>query len=329
MLIRFFRSSQTGLLIIVPLLALAWFVPFVLKPVDSFVEIQKHPMPLYEWLANGAGRLPFLVQLLISWLLISAEAIYLNQLIIKFEIFPRISFLPALFFVTLSVLFPEMQKIQPALFTNLILLIVLDKTFSMYKNPEPLREVFDSSFLLAIAALLQSSSIAFYIFLLLAFITLLPFYWRVWVISFIGFTLPFYFISVYFFWNDQLALFWNLKIHASFSLVKFVPLHLSVQQIFVLIFIALLLLFAIRSVSKHFYKNVIRTRKYFQLIFTLLFTGLISLLLTESFSLQSILPLLIPLSVITAYYFLQIKKITLAEFLFSLLVALIILVRIT
>jgi hypothetical protein len=329
MLIRFFRSSQTGLLFIVPFVALVWFIPFAFHPAESFIEIQKHPMPLYEWMASGISKLPFIAQLFISWLLISVQAIYLNQLIIKFEIFPRISFLPALFFVTLSVLFPEIEKIQPQLFVNLILLVVLDKTFSMYKNPEPMREVFDSSFLLGIATLLQGSSIAFYIFLLLAFITLLPFYWRVWVISFIGFTLPFYFISVYFYWMEQLGLFWNLKIHASFSLVKFLPLHLSIQQIFVLILIALLLLFAVRSVSKHFYKNVIRTRKYFQLIFTLLFTGIISLFLAETFSLQSIIPLLIPISIIVAYYFLQIKRIVLAEFFYALLVVLIILARIT
>lgn len=328
MLIRFFRSSQPGLLFIVPLLALLWFIPFVFKPVESFIEIPSHPMPVYEWLASIIGKLPFMAQLILSWILISVQAIYLNQLIVRHEVFPRISFLPALLFVTLSVLFPEMQKIQPSLFTNLILLMVLDKIFRMYKNPEPFREVFDSSFLLGVATLVQSSSIAFYFFLWLSLIVLLPFYWRVWVISLLGFALPFYFISIYFFWTDQLGLFWNLKIHASFSFIKTLTLPSDTVAFSLLIFVLLVLVFSIRSVAKHFYKNIIRTRKYFQLIFLFLISGIISLLLTQKISFEGMLPLLIPLSILMAYYFLQIKKMALAEFLFTLLLGLIIFGRV-
>jgi len=273
------------------------------------------------------GHLPFIAQLSVSWILISIQAIYLNRLIMRFEIFPRLSFLPALFFITLQVLFPEMMKIQPAMFINVILLIVLDKIFRMYKKPEPLREVFDSSFLLSVATLIQSSSIAFYFFLLLALVILLPFYWRTWVISLIGFALPFYFISVYFFWTDWLAIFWNLKLPASFSFISFMPLHFTTQQSVLLLLVLVLLLFSIRSVANHFYKSIIRTRRYFQVFLTLLLMGLASLLFTKHLSLQSVMPMLVPVSILLAYYFLQIKKIALAEFFYLLLLGLIILVR--
>jgi hypothetical protein len=329
MLIRFFRSSQPGLLFIVPVIVLLWFIPFAFKPAESFIEMPKHAMPLYEWLAKVIAKLPFIAQLSVSWILISIQAIYLNQLIIKHEIFPRLSFLPALFFVTLSVLFPEMQRIQPSLFTNLILLIVLDKIFMMYKNPEPFREVFDSAFLLGVATLIHSSAIVFYFFLLLALIVLLPFYWRVWVISLVGFILPFYFISVYFFWTDQLGLFWNLKIHASFSFIKILSLQFNSASTVLLGFVLCILIFSIRSVARHFYKSIIRTRKYFQLIFMLLIMGAVSMLLTQHISFEGMLALLIPITVLMAYNFLQIKKIVLAELFYVLLLGLIILVRFT
>lgn len=327
MLIRFFRSSQPGLLFVIPVLALVWFIPFVFNPTESFVEIPEHAMPLYEWLAATITKLPFIAQLSVSWILMSIQAIYLNQLIIKHEVFPRISFLPALFFITLHALFPEMLKIQPAMFVNLILLIVLGKIFSMYKNPEPLSGIFDCSVLLAVAVLLHSSSLAFYFFLLLSLAILLPFHWRNWIASLIGFALPFYFISVYFFWIDRLGIFWNLKFPAAFSFIHLLPAHFSGWQIALMIIVMMLLLFSILSVAKHFYKNVIRTRKYFKLTFTLLVIGALSLLFTANFSVQSIASVLIPLSVLLAYYFLQIKKNALAEFFFTVLIGLIIIVR--
>ncbi|HLG34638.1 MAG TPA: hypothetical protein VI757_07115, partial [Bacteroidia bacterium] len=288
MLIRFFRSSQPGLIFLIPGFALLWFVPIALSPAESFIEMPQHAMPVYEWLATAIGKLPFIVQLIISWVLISAQAIYLNQLIIKYELFPRLNFLPALFFVTLSVLFPEIMKIQPALFVNFILIFVLDKIFRMYKNPEPLREVFDCSFLLAVAMLLQSSSIAFYFFLLLSLVILLPFYWRTWVISLIGFALPFYFISIYFFWIDRLGIFWNLKLPAAFTFIPVVLLKFNTGQLAVSLLVFLIMVFSLRSVAKHFYKNIIRTRRFFQINLALLITGFASILFTAAVTLQSL-----------------------------------------
>src|SRR5690349_8932336 len=127
MLIRFYRESHASAFFTIPFIALLCWVPFAFLRPDSFVVEVPNAMPIYQWLYNGISHLNIFTQYAISWLLISIQAIYLNQLIVKHELFPRLSFLPALLFITLSVLFPEMMQIQPALFVNLILLAVLDK----------------------------------------------------------------------------------------------------------------------------------------------------------------------------------------------------------
>ncbi|MBK5284422.1 MAG: hypothetical protein JJE25_03380 [Bacteroidia bacterium] len=327
MLIRFFRTSHPSSFLTIPFIALLWWIPFFLNHPESFIENPQHTMPLYEWIFAGINKLPVVGQLILSWLIISAQAIYLNQFVLKYELFPRPGFLPALFFITFYVLFPEMMRIQPSLFVNLILLIVLDKIFLLYKNAEPFGQVFNSSFLLAVATFIDSSSVIFYIFFLLSLITLLPLYWRIWLISFIGFVLPYYFISVYFFWTDSLGDFWQRKIPESFSYFQLTPLNFSVSQIVLFSFIFLLLFFSIRSVTKHFYKNIIRTRRYFQIIFILLFTAGISLFIGESIHLKSTCVMVIPLSLLFGYYFHQIKKGALSEFLYLIFIALIIIVR--
>jgi hypothetical protein len=224
MLIRVYRDSHPSSFFTLPFIALLCWIPFIFfRPETFIVQVPHQPMPVYEWLYSGISKLHVFVQYIISWILISVQAIYLNQLIVKHELFPRLSFLPALFFITLSVLFPEMMQIQPALFVNLILLIVLDKIFMLYKNSEPLGKVFDASFLLATATLMDSSALAFYLYLLLSLVILLPFHWRVWVISLIGFALPYYFISVYFFLTGSLRDFWVHKIPNAFHILHFIP----------------------------------------------------------------------------------------------------------
>lgn len=327
MLIRFYRESHPSAFFTIPFIALLCWVPFVFLRPDSFVVEVPNAMPIYEWLYNGISRLHIFGQYAISWLLISIQAIYLNQLIVKHELFPRLSFLPALVFITLSVLFPQMMQIQPALFVNLILLVVLDKIFLLYKNPEPLGKVFDASFLLAAATLIDRSAIAFYFFLLLSLITLLPFYWRVWLISLIGFALPYYFISIYFFWNDALGNFWLQKIPKALQLIQFVPPQLAPIQITTVGLVLLLFTFSVFSVSRHFYRNIIRIRRYFQLIFLLMLFAVISLFLTPSISLHSSCILVIPVTIFFSYFFLQLKRKAFAEISFFLLVVFIILVR--
>ncbi len=327
MLVRFYRDSHPSSFFTIPFLALLCWIPFLFLQPESFIVQVPRPMPVYEWLYSGISKLHIFAQYFISWLLISVQAIYLNQLIVKHELFPRLSFLPALLFITLSVMFPEMMKIQPALFVNLVLLMVLDKVFLLYKNPEPFRQVFDTSFLLAFATLIDSSAIIFYFFLLLSFIILLPFHWRIWIISFICFALPYYFLSIYLFLSGSLAGFWLQKIPKAFFIIQFIPPHFKPAQIIAVSVLLFLLLISVFSVSRHFYRNIIRIRRYFQLIFLLMLFALLSLFFTPAISLQSICIMVIPFSIFFSYFFLQVKKKAFAEFSFLLLMVFIILVR--
>src|SRR5262245_39246469 len=108
MLVRIYRSSHPSSFFTLPAVALLCWIPFVFFRPETFIEHVLRPMPLYEWLYSGISHLHIYVQYIISWVLISVQSIYLNQLIVKHELFPRLSFLPALLFITLSVLFPEM-----------------------------------------------------------------------------------------------------------------------------------------------------------------------------------------------------------------------------
>lgn len=326
MLVRFYRESHASSFFTLPCLALLFWIPFVFFRPESFIVNVPDAMPVYKWIYGGISQLNVFAQYAISWLLVSIQAIYLNQLIVKHELFPRLTFLPALLFIILSVMFPEMMRIQPALFVNLLLLMVLDKVLMLYKNPQPLGKVFDASFLLGIATLIESSSITFYFYLLFSFIILLPFNWRVWIISFVGFALPLYFLSVYLFLTDSLTGFWQ-KIPSAFRLNHFITPQLKAIQVVSLCMLLLLFLISALSVSRHFYRNIIRIRRYFQMIFLLTLFAALSLFLTPFVSLQSVCIVVIPFSIFFSYFLLQLKRKTLAEISFFLLLLFIILVR--
>ena len=326
MLIRFYRGSHPSSFFTIPFIALLCWIPLVFLRPESFIVQVANPMPVYEWLYNGLSRLHIFFQFFITWLLVSIQAVYLNQLIVKHELFPRLNFLPALLFITLSVIFPEMMQIQPALFVNLILLVVLDKVFLLYKNPEPLRLAFDASFLLAIATLLDSSSVSFYFYLLLSLAILLPFRWRVWMIVLIGFALPYYFLSVYAFMINSLADFWQ-HIASAFPTIHFTLPFFKPIEVAALSMVVFLLVISVFSISRHFYRNVIRIRKYFQLLFLFTLFALFSFLLKPAILLHTLFIMIVPFSVFLSYFFLQVKKKAIAEFLYILLVVFIILTR--
>ena len=98
------------------------------------------------------------------------------------------------------------------------------------------------------------------------------------------------------------------KIPNAFHILHFVPPHFKPLETLTVCFILALFIISAYSVSKHFYRNIIRIRRYFQLLFFLMLFALLSLLLTTSIAIQSICIVVIPLSIFFSYFFLQLKK---------------------
>jgi len=256
---------------------------------------------------------------------LSVEAIYLNTVMNRYEVLYKSSYLPAFIYVLLMSLSLPLLSFHPVIFAAFFLIRALDKTFALFKNDSPAPSLFDSCFLVSIASLIYFPAATFFILFIIALAILRPFSFREWLISFIGFFLPYFFVSVYFFWTDQLKDGWknstgNFSVHhlqTDFVITR--PL------VSMLVLLGVLLLLSMNLLRQNFYKNVIRTRSNQQILLLFFVIAAASSYVLKIIPLYHFTLLAIPLSVFFAYYFLAAKKrVWFAEMLMWLLVVFII-----
>jgi hypothetical protein len=121
MLIGFIKHNRAVSIVLLPVaLILLWIYGF-LNPV---VPLTEHAAPLYKLLISGIGNHPFLITLL-SFILILCEALLINYIVEKNEIIDTTTYLPALVYIILMSLQPEMFSLHPIIIANLFILLAL------------------------------------------------------------------------------------------------------------------------------------------------------------------------------------------------------------
>ncbi len=316
MFIRFFKSNNASAFVFLPFIAFAiWVFGFIAPSILSI----KYTMPLYELIAGGLIRFPWL-NTFIAFLLITSEAFVLNYIITKNEVLTKQSYLPALFYILFISNNNAMLTLYPPLFANLFLLFAINKLLSSYRKDVAFSQVFDAGLLVSIATLFYFPSVIFLPLLGIGFILLRPFNWREWVISFIGVIIPYLFIITFYFWNNRLNYFWYNKLF--FPVLKEKPsLDLPKSFYFMLGIGWLIVLFSFGKLFGVLTSGAQKSRKgIVLLIWFFIFSGL-SVFIAPEISTKYFAAMAIPTSVFCANFFLNIKKQWWAEFLFLLLVA--------
>lgn len=304
-MIRFFKSPQPAALIVIPFIVL---ILWGQKALNITVLNDETAMPLWSLLAGFFGAFPPFIRYLLIAGLISLEAIYLNLLLNRHEGLYKNSYLPSLCFVLVVSASSTLLELHPVHIVNLIFLRVFDKIFSLFKNNSPVKVLFDSGFLLAIAALIYLPALPVYLLLLLAVSLLRPFSWREWFVMLIAFFLPYFFISVYFFWKNGLIQFWKDYIGKFQNLWPQLNIAFTPAEEVLLVVMGTLLLLSLIRLRNNYYKNIIRTRTYQQIVFFFLLINGASLLLIPGIAWIHFVALAIPIAMFYAYYFVSAKK---------------------
>ena len=317
MLIRFYRSNQPATLLSIPfLVALLWIPAWRM----SMLPQPGLDMPVFKLLLKGLSVLPTPALPIIGILLVSGLAILLNYLTNEFEVLYKKSHLPSLFFALLVSALPGNMMLHPALFAAVVMVFVLGRVYSLYKNDASLPITFEVGFLIAMASLIYFPSIVFLLLLFISLVILRPFVWREWVSPLIGVALPYAFLALYYFWFDRLEqfnlVFENQMVPLNGFLERF---QLSTPSILFLSFIGVFSFFSILKVGSNFFRNVIRTRNYQQVLLSMLVVSFLPLVLFGNAGLELLFFIAIPLSVFLGYYFLAAKRLWLMELVFIVL----------
>lgn len=314
MLIRFFKNNNPSSFILIPLFALVlWIISFF----SESGSVVNYSMPLYEILVKPLNNLHFIATL-IAFLLIVGEAFLLNYIVNENEILTKPTYLPALFYIVFMSNDKNMLTLHPSVFASLFILLAINKLVRSYQKDKAFSYAFDAGFLLSIATLFYFPSIVFLPLLGIGFILFRPFNWREWVISFLGVLAPITFVFTYYFWNDTLGYWWNIKIFFP-GLHDQAKIDSPGSFYFMLGVTFLIILFSFGKLFSGFTEASQKNKKGILLLLWFSAFALISAFIAPEISIQSFSTLAIPAAVFCANYFLKIKKAWWGELLFLLL----------
>jgi len=246
------------------------------------------------------------------------QALLFNRIINNHNLLAKHTYLPALMFITGTSLFFPFMELSPALVCNFLLIWMIDKFLKLGKTASAITMVFDIGMIIAVGTLIYFPFIAMLLMIFLALLLFRSFNWREWFAGLIGFLAVFFFLAVWYYWNDNLSLFYEIwrplgnKFPSSFAI--------NYNDYLVLIPVITIIILALLQLRENFFRSFISTRKGFQLLFFMFIVAGVSFYLKPQFRIWHFLLCVPPGSVLLAYYFSNAKKRWVYETLFVLFV---------
>jgi hypothetical protein len=257
--------------------------------------------------------------LLLAGVLVFIQALLLNHLVNRYNLLNKPSFLPALMYIVLSGLFPPFLVLSPPLICNFLLIGMLHKLFDLYKGDNAQSAAYDLGMIVAVGSLIYLPFIYLFLVIWVALIIFKPFNWREWVAGIMGYATIYFFLGVFYYLNDHMAVFYTIWMPLT---TKFPDrIHINYYNYLVLVPVIIIFILCIFKIRQVFFRSYVQIRKSFQLLFVLFFIAGLSFYVKAEFNLNHFLLCAIPAAIFFAYYFLYAGTRWFYESLFVLLLA--------
>lgn len=264
-------------------------------------------MPLAD-LVNLMVNKNLLFSLVVGLSVTLINGFLLNGLITRFEIFPVKNYFPLLFYSLYMSGFETQLNPHPILFSHTCILLGLFRIAQSNRMDEALGKYFEAGALFSLASLFYFPSILLYPTVWVALIVIRPFVWREWLTSFIGLLLPYIFVFTWYFWFDGINLFVFGKIF--YPSQDFVP-NPKAWSGFTTTTVVAWLVVSILSLwfllTKGWPLNTILSKNMLVVFIWLLLLSTLAFLMAPAYEILYFSLMALPLSVIIANYFVQLK----------------------
>ncbi len=304
-MIRFFKSTQTANLLIIPIILLIFWARtmFNANPV-----LDASDLPIWNLIASFLMHFPSWLNFIFLFTIVTSQVLYLNFMLNRHEVLYKNSFLPALIFTLFISSTPQLMQFHPVIIVNFIVIFILDRIFYLYKSNSNFSRLFDCGLLAGISALIYFPCIILLPMMLATLWVLRPFRLKEWLIVISVFLLPFFYASIYYFWNHTLQEFWITYMnHFGISNLSF-EINRSLPLMLLSIFSVVIFLLSSSKLIFNYRKNTIRTRSYQQVFFIYFLFGFGWLLFSNRIQLIQFTFMIIPMVIFCSYYFLSAKR---------------------
>lgn len=257
------------------------------------------PIPLENSLTSEEN-------ILVAMVITVIQAVLFNRVINKHNLLGKPSFLPALMYVTSACLLVPFLVLNPALISNFLLIWMMDRFLGIYKQGHAMSVMYDCGIIVAIGTIIYFPFIAMLLTLWGCLLIFRAFNWREWSAGLLGFATVFFFIAVFYYWNNSLTKFYNiwLPLTSPFP-TKF---NINVYDYLVLIPIIPIIILAVFHLREKFFRSYVQIRKSFQLLFLMFIVAVVSFYLKSDHPIYHFLLCIPSGAVFMGYYFLNASK---------------------
>ena len=253
MIIRYFRTNQSVILLSLPLVGLLfWSIHFF----DSENAFMVRGF-LFEKLYSSIAINP-LVSKIIALVFICLQAYLINQILIQSEVFSKTTHLPLLILILLASMLSFRGGLEPMLMANIFLIIAISSTLKIYHQNSAISLTFDVGFWIGMAGIFEPACLLLVIPALVSILILRAADWRELFFLLVGGAIPTFFLWVICFVTDT-------ELNLSSYYFEFGRHHLPYEKSalfnFFLIFSGIILLWSFYFYVKSLRGLIIRVRK--------------------------------------------------------------------
>ncbi len=276
-------------------------------------------MPLYG-LLDEFFRSNVYAALSIGLVLLIVEAFLLNFILHQHQVVMKKNWLPALLVVVFGSCSPGLMWPGPQQFAGLLLLLALHILLGTYRQDKSFGAIFNVGLLLGLASQLYFPSLALFFFCFVAILMLRPFIWREWIMLVLGVLIPFIYGGIYFYWTDSHNEITNRLIIDPICQRDFF-LKLAPADYLLTITTVLILLVSGGRVVSGPLTSTLKTKKGVSVMIWFTIFAVAAILPAQSFAVSGFRFVIYPFAFFASNYFLQARRVWIAELIFTLLLA--------
>lgn len=317
MILKSFKRTDPGtIFLIIMAFFIMWSGTLMVANSRMSLYFDLDPMPFYGFLASLTGTHP-MPGIILAMILTGLMAFLVVSLNTSLFFINERTFLPALFYIMLTGLFPQYQVLNPSLLAAVFLMIAVKRVIDAYRVQGIAYTFYDAGLLIGIGSLFYANLIWFGIVTLIGILLLRTVNAREILLSILGVATPFVLgTGIYYAIGKPPQAFISLLGYNLFG--KHTAFALIPPGIAALIFTSLLVLAALIQLFAMLGSKKIQSRKVFSILIWVLIVSVLVFLIVPSASVEMIYIGAIPVSYLLTHYFIFLKRKVLPEVLFIL-----------
>ena len=324
-MIRFFRGSGIGPMLLLTLSALALWIQYLISPPRLMEVSGSDPMPVWGLIANALEGSPLLAVIL-SFALMLIVAIVMVRFNTSIFFIPRRTYLPALIYILLYALFPGEMVLNPALPAALLILAGMWRMVSSYRVNGMTFNFFDAALLISSAGMFYAGAVWFIILVIAGAVILRSPDSRELTVTIAGALLPWIVLySVWYVTGGNVADLTEIIRHNLFDQMP--PVYWGRTLVILLAVTGLNFIPPLVALVSEMPTYKIRSRKTFELFLWMIVLCAAIYIFIPAVSAEMNAITALPVAFIMANYFAFTRRLTTAEIFFWLMVIMLIISR--